>query len=107
MSNQDQAVETAKKLFVPELIEFVGQGFYRYAEPITEEMISRKGLEREASTFYGVPLTLITRHDVEDSRQVFPTERVSILQLTSAYEADQAKALEAKAKKLQNKYSHK
>lgn len=107
MSNQDEAVKTAQALFNYKQLNHVGQGFYRYTEPISEEMISRKGLEREASKASGMSLTLITRHDVEDSRQVFPTERVSILQLTSAYEADQAKALEAKAKKLQNKYSHK
>lgn len=103
--SKEQSILNAKELFVPECLEYVGQGFYRYLEPIRDSMISRKGLEREASNYFGVGLTLITRHEVEDSTLVSPRERVAILQKTEDYERDMERSVAVKAKKLQSKYS--
>jgi len=105
MSNQETANAKAKELFDGNLIDFQGQGFYRYLEPISDDMISRKGLEREASEFCGHDLTLVTRHDVENNVKVRAYHRVAILQVTADYEADQVRAMENKAKKLQTKYA--
>ena len=116
MTNQESAEQTARRLFNEVHLIDVGGGFYSYLEHTHEEHISRKGLERMASEYVGKPLTLLVRNDVTDTKSEVPRKmagctpvlyRSSVLQLTSDYEADQAKALESKARKLQNKYSHK
>ena len=103
---QKTAEQIARNLFKKERLLNVGAGFWRYTEPVSPDMISRRGLEHQASYAVGVALTLITRNNMENSLKLRVTERISILQRTSDYEKEQEKILERKAHKLQNKYNH-
>jgi len=114
MTTQENAIKTAKGLFNVDNLTNVGNGFYRYVEPIKDEMISRKGLEREVSAYLKKPYTIITRNTDEDSRTAYArnraynepaTNRITILQPLAEYEAERGKIMEAKTRKLQEKFN--
>ena len=105
MSSKDESIKKARSLFNSANLEAVGQNFYRYTEPLTDEMISRKGLEREASSDCDVELTLITRHDLEVNTKLSPKLRVAVLQKTTDYEKEQERALSSRTRLLQAKYA--
>lgn len=96
--NQEQAIAQASEVFNPKKLEKAGGGFYRYTESIGGELISRKGLIREASKRANEELVIVSRNDVQSypENRLGIGSRITVLQNAADYEKEQLRKLKNK-----------